>query len=190
MGKSARVNPFQTYQQQRVKQNREKVIKAIETLKSMKVPISYSAVAKLSGLTTSGIIKNSEYVALIESARSQVSPHIKDSDNAEFENPKTIDDALAIVRILRAKNRALSNKLKVQAMVIKKYDIHYDGKDFAAAIESGRNVVPLNQSAVFRKIVRAILDDKVYQLGERGISNGLGELVVPIQLLKDAGVLE
>jgi hypothetical protein len=69
-------NPFKEYQKRRIERNTAKIQAAIDTLRNLKAPITYSAVARLAEMTLSGIRKNSHYVVMVETAKAQVSLHI------------------------------------------------------------------------------------------------------------------
>ncbi len=83
-------NPFRQYQTQRTERNTAKIQAAIDTLRNLKAPITYSAVARLTEMTLSGIRKNSHYVMLVETAKAQVSSHIQHSATPDEENPCTL----------------------------------------------------------------------------------------------------
>jgi len=185
-------NPFQEFQKQRIERNTGRIRAALETLHSLKTPISYSAVARLAEMTVSGIRKNSRYVMLIETARAQVSSHIQQSPAPDNEEPRTMEDALALVRILRARNRTLAHKLNLQARVFKRYNIQwFDGNFVAVPTEQATRQLDQQQTEVLRKIIRLILDDRVYTLTVHGIISPLnGRSIVSKTLLEAANLHE
>lgn len=182
-------NPFKEYQKKRIEENRAKIKGAIATLKKARAEITYSAVARFTGMTVSGIRRNSDYVMIIETAKAQTTPHIKASWRPDTENPRTLDDALAIIRIIRAKNRDLRNKLSVHAKVFKRYNMQLrDGECVAVSIDGSANQTNYNKIDALTRVLLSILEDKIYEVTLHGIINSFGELVVPRVLLKATGI--
>lgn len=182
-------NPFKAYQERRMKENAAKIKGAIETLKKAKAPISVSAVARFAGLTVSGISRNSKYVMMIETAKAHTSHHIKDSPEPTLEDPRTLDDALAIIRILRAKVRDVRNKLNIQAKVFKRYNIDFQNGEYTV-VPTAQAVDRMERDTVdaLIRIVWSIINDKVYEVTSKGIINSFGEVVVPMALIEAAGI--
>ena len=183
-------NPFQEFQKQRIERNTGRIRAALETLHNLKATISYSAVARLAEMTVSGIRKNSRYVMLIETAKAQVSSHIQQSPAPDNEEPRTMEDALALVRILKARNRTLAHKLNLQARVFKRYNIQWsDGNFVAVPTEQATRQLDQQQTEVLRKIVQLILGDRVYTLTVDGIMSPLsGKPIVSKTLLEAANL--
>src|SRR5438093_12015589 len=100
MKKLRGVNPFKEFQKQRIERNTAKIQAAIKVLRDLKAPLTYSAVARLAEMTLSGIRKNSRYVMLIETAKAQVSRHLQPHSTPDNEEPRTLEDARALLRIL------------------------------------------------------------------------------------------
>lgn len=183
-------NPFQKFQKQRIERNTGRIRAALETLHHLKAPISYSAVARLAEMTVSGIRKNSRYVMLIETAKAQVSAYIQQSPAPDNEEPRTLEDALALVRILRARNRTLAHKLNLQARVFQRYNIQWsDGNFVAVPTEQATRQLDQQQTEFLRKIIQLILDDRVYTLSPDGVISPLnGKPIVSKTLLEAANL--
>lgn len=182
-------NPFKAYQKKRIEENTAKIKGAIETLKKAKAPITISAVARFTGLTVSGISRNSKYVMIIETAKANKSHHIKISSKPTMEDPRTLDDALSIIRILRSKIRGMRNKLNVQARVFKRYNIDFENGEYTV-VPTAEAVDRMESDTidVLIRIIWAIINDKVYEVTSKGITNSFGEVVVPIALIEAAGI--
>lgn len=182
-------NPFKGYQKKRVEENTAKIKGAIETLKKAKAPITISAVAKFTGLTVSGISRNSKYVMIIETAKANTSHHIKISPEPTLEAPRTLDDALSIIRILRSKVRDMRNKLNVQARVFKRYKINFQNGEYTV-VPTAEAVDRMERDTVdaLIRIIWSIINDKVYEVTSKGIINSFGEIVVPMALIEAAGI--
>lgn len=183
-------NPFKEYQKQRIETNTVKIQAALDTLCNLNAPITYSAVARLSGMTLSGIRKNSRHVMLIETAKAQVSPHRQSCSTPDGEDPRTLEDALGLLRILRARNRSLAHKVNVQARVFKRYNLQWsEGNFIAMPTEQAARQLDQQQVELLRRIITIILDDKVYALTDQGIISPLnGKPIVPKTLLDAANL--
>src|SRR5947208_15644623 len=188
MKKRRSINPFKEFQKQRIQRNIGRIQAAIEVLRDLKAPITYSAVARLAEMTLSGIRKNSRYVMLIETAKAQVSAHIQQSPAPENEEPRTLEDARALLRILRAKNRSLAHRVNLQAKVFKRYNLQWsEGNFIAVPTEQATRQLEQQQVELLRRIITIILDDKVYSLTAQGIVSPLnGKPIVPQALLQAA----
>ena len=192
MKKRRSINPFKEFQKQRIERNIGKIQAAIEVLRDLKAPITYSAVARLAEMTLSGIRKNSRYVMLIETAKAQVSAHIQQSPAPENEEPRTLEDARALLRILRAKNRSLAHRVNLQAKVFKRYNLQWsEGNFIAVPAEQATRQLEQQQVELLRRIITIILDDKVYTLTTQGIVSPLnGKPIVPQAMLQAASLQE
>ena len=192
MKKRRSINPFKEFQKQRIERNIGKIQAAIEVLRDLKAPITYSAVARLAEMTLSGIRKNSRYVMLIETAKAQVSAHIQQSPAPENEEPRTLEDARALLRILRAKNRSLAHRVNLQAKVFKRYNLQWsEGNFIAVPTEQATRQLEQQQVELLRRIITIILDDKVYTLTTQGIVSPLnGKPIVPQAMLQAASLQE
>ena len=182
-------NPFKAYQKKRMEENTAKIMGAIETLKKGKAPITISAVARFTGLTVSGISRNSKYVMIIETAKANTSHHIKISSEPILEDPRTLDDALSIIRILRSKIRDMRNKLNVQARVFKRYNIDFQNGEYTV-VPTAEAVDRMERDTVdaLIRIIGSIINDKVYEVNSKGIINSFGEVIVPMALIEAAGI--
>lgn len=185
-------NPFKEYQKRRIEANTAKIQSAIDTLRNLRAPITYGAVARLTAMTLSGIRKNSHYVMLVETAKAQARPQIQHSATPDQENPGTLDDALALLRILRAKNQSLARKVNLQARVFKRYNLHWSEGEFVATPTEEATPQPAwQQVELLRRIIEIILDDKVYTLTAQGIISPLnGMPIVSRSLLRAANLQE
>ncbi|PYV39346.1 MAG: hypothetical protein DMG06_23425 [Acidobacteria bacterium] len=192
MKKRRSINPFKEFQKQRIQRNIGRIQAAIEVLRDLKAPITYSAVARLAEMTLSGIRKNSRYVMLIETAKAQVSAHIQQSPAPENEEPRTLEDARALLRILRAKNRSLAHRVNLQAKVFKRYNLQWsEGNFIAVPTEQATRQLEQQQVELLRRIITIILDDKVYTLTTQGIVSPLnGKPIVPQAMLQAASLQE
>ena len=192
MKKRRSINPFKEFQKQRIQRNIGRIQAAIEVLRDLKAPITYSAVARLAEMTLSGIRKNSRYVMLIETAKAQVSAHIQQSPAPENEEPRTLEDARALLRILRAKNRSLAHRVNLQAKVFKRYNLQWsEGNFIAVPTEQATRQLDQQQVELLRRIITIILDDKVYSLTAQGIVSPLnGKPIVPQAMLQAASLQE
>lgn len=182
-------NPFKAYQKKRIEENTAKINGAIATLKKTKAPITISAVARLTGLTVSGISRNSKYVMIIETAKANTSHHIKISSDPTLEDPRTLNDALAVIRILKSKVRDLRNKLNIQARVFKRYNIDFKNGEYTVVptVEAVNRMEQDTLEALIR-IICSIINDKVYEVNSEGLINSFGEVVVPMALIEAAGI--
>jgi len=192
MKKRRSINPFKEFQKQRIQRNIGRIQAAIEVLRELKAPITYSAVARLAEMTLSGIRKNSRYVMLIETAKAQVSAHIQQSPAPENEEPRTLEDARALLRILRAKNRSLAHRVNLQAKVFKRYNLQWsEGNFIAVPTEQATLQHQQQQVELLRRIITTISDDNAYTLTTQAIVSPLnGKPIVPQAMLQAASLQE
>lgn len=181
-------NPFAGYQGKRKEESVVKVQAAIQTIMQFKGKISYSAVAKLAKMTISGIKRNKECVMLIEQTKAHQNGSNLPLINSMNFMPKTIDDAISIIRLQRVEIRELRNKLSIYEKAMKRYNLvkSVNGEYIIEPAEVKAN----NITDALKRVIQAILDDKVYTLTPEGIKDALNNVVINKYLLTAAGLLE
>ena len=179
-------NPFVDYQKKRQEESANKVQAAIATIEQVKGNVSYNAVAKLAKMTATGLKRNKECSMLIEQAKARQKGSKLPPGDVINAIPRTIDDAISVIRMQRVDIRELRHKLSIYERMMKKYKIVNTNGE--VVIE---RVVEKSESAydALQRVLNAIFADGVYKLTSDGIIDPYCKVIVNNQLVNLAGLV-
>jgi hypothetical protein len=182
-------NPFADYQKKRKRETLLKIEAAIKTIQTTKGNISYSNIANLAKMTVTGVKKNKEAVYLIEQARASCKGTELLTTSVNFGvMPNTLSEAISMIRLQKADIRELKKTISIYEKTFKRYNIDKseNGKySFEPIQRKEQDLIDLHL-----RILKTILDDKVYKLTSKGIIDPLNKIIVSKNIIEACGILD